>query len=252
MHNPTIQHFGEVTSTMDVARQLYDNGAGDGTVVLADFQTKGRGRPGRTWIAEKGKNNFLATLILKTGSIPTNVLSFVISLSIIETIKYHDVPDLHLKWPNDILLRKKKLGGILIEKIDDDVFAIGIGLNFEYSPHSTDQSFLVSNNHPDGILFPPTSLKAEGLDNKIPSREVFVNKLFEHINKHEASYIENGFSMIREQWLSHHLPIGSKISFKPTQTRLHGLFNGITVDGHLILLLDDGTSKTFASGDVFL
>jgi|GEM_PF-1415040 len=243
MHSFTVFSFDVVTSTMDVARSLYEENREDGIVVLANYQTNGRGRPGRVWHTKKDEN-FLTTLVLNVDGIPFAVLPFLISLSLIETLMdLTKSKGLSLKWPNDLLFHKKKLGGILIEKIDDHVFSIGIGLNLRDAPKDLDSG--------GGMLFPPVALN-DYFQGYVPTNEEIVSELFSHINKNESLYREKGFDPIREKWLSHHLPVGTLMSVKLSQQSYQGTFVDLTSQGHLILELSEGGHKTFATGDVFI
>ena len=93
--------------------------------ILAETQTAGKGRNAKDWFSPKG--GFCFSFILKNFSEDSNSLSLLSAVIVCETMRAYDIPA-QIKWPNDIILKEKKLGGILIEKIQDN-FIVGIGLN---------------------------------------------------------------------------------------------------------------------------
>ena len=123
-------------STNDYLKELLTSeDPPNGTVVWTQWQRKGRGQMGRNWISEAGKN-LTFSILNKFNNFPVGeqfLLNMVTSLAITGVLKRHDVPDLKIKWPNDILSGKHKICGILVEAIikgtDLKAAIIGIGLN---------------------------------------------------------------------------------------------------------------------------
>ena len=123
-------------STNDYLRELRSaENLPDGTVVWAQWQRKGRGQMGRNWTSEKGKN-LTFSILYKFNNYPLGeqfLLNMVTSLAVIAVLERHDVPDLRIKWPNDILSGKRKICGILVETVVKGTqlkaAIIGIGLN---------------------------------------------------------------------------------------------------------------------------
>ena len=118
------------------------------TVVTAENQTKGKGQMGAKWESESGKNLIMSALVKDFVFESEHVfnLSIIVSLAVIETLKSLDIPDLSIKWPNDIMSYNKKIGGILIEntlKSDGRIVSVvGLGLNvnqknFEHLPNAS-------------------------------------------------------------------------------------------------------------------
>ncbi|MCX5711095.1 MAG: biotin--[acetyl-CoA-carboxylase] ligase [Candidatus Omnitrophica bacterium] len=112
-----IVYFDSISSTMDAAGQLGLKGAADGTLVLTESQTKGRGRMGRGWFSPKYKGIYLS-LILRPKVLPNSasILTLLAGVSIVEAIKEFTGVSCEIKWPNDIFIHHKKLGGILTER----------------------------------------------------------------------------------------------------------------------------------------
>ena len=114
---------------------LASQDAPDGTIVQAEWQRKGRGQMGRTWISQPGKN-LTFSILKRIEDFPVTrqfVLNVIISLAVVDVLNGHDVPDLRVKWPNDILSGRQKICGILIESVVKGstlkAAVIGIGLN---------------------------------------------------------------------------------------------------------------------------
>lgn len=129
----------EVESTNNYANQLILDNAIEGTVVLAQYQSKGRGQIGNRWESEAGKN-MLASIILYPNSLSAAkqfIISKLVSLALADFLK-NEIDDVFIKWPNDIYVGNKKIAGILIEnsikgnKLYSSVLGIGLNLNQEY------------------------------------------------------------------------------------------------------------------------
>ena len=125
-----IHHVGRVSSTQDVARQRWAEGSVQlGDAMLAEAQSSGRGRFGRTWLSPAG--GLYATYIMPVDPL----LSLRAGVAVARALRDLGVPA-SLKWPNDVLIRNKKVAGILIEAMDAAAF-VGIGLNLTESPLET-------------------------------------------------------------------------------------------------------------------
>jgi BirA family biotin operon repressor/biotin-[acetyl-CoA-carboxylase] ligase len=130
--NAPVYHEETVTSTFDISRVLAENNEPHGTVITADFQSAGRGRQGRSWTAERGKN-LLFTIMLRYGNfsaIPkalTLKTGLALSLAIEDLISSLSLA-VTVKWPNDVMIASRKAAGILTETDGKNVF-IGVGVN---------------------------------------------------------------------------------------------------------------------------
>jgi BirA family biotin operon repressor/biotin-[acetyl-CoA-carboxylase] ligase len=130
---PRVVLFDEVTSTLDVAHPLARDGAPEGTLILAERQTAGRGRSGRAWASEQGAGIWSTLIARPTDEAALDVLSLRIGLAAARALESFTTNEIRLKWPNDLMIDGGKLGGILIESRwrDErvDWIAIGIGIN---------------------------------------------------------------------------------------------------------------------------
>jgi len=234
-----IYYFDIVSSTMDIALQLGMKGAPEGTLVLAEAQTKGRGRLNRTWSSPKYKGIYLS-LILRPKILPNqaSLLTLVSAVSIVEAIKEIVDLDPKIKWPNDILVNNKKLGGILTElnaELDSIRFVIvGIGLNV--------------NNDKKTLLEGSTSLKEQKKEN--------INRielLQEILRKIEANYLtfqEKESQTIVEKWRQFSITLGKRVRVACQKERLEGEAIDIDLDGGLLVRKDSGLIEKVMAGDV--
>jgi BirA family transcriptional regulator, biotin operon repressor / biotin---[acetyl-CoA-carboxylase] ligase len=130
---PHVLLFDEVTSTLDVAHPLAREGAPEGTLILAERQTAGRGRSGRAWASEEGAGIWSTLIARPTDQAALDVLSLRVGLAMASALEPFTDDPIRLKWPNDLVVSDGKLGGILIEsrwrEERLDWVAIGIGIN---------------------------------------------------------------------------------------------------------------------------
>lgn len=232
----TLKSYDCVNSTMDVARLQLSHG----NVIWAKSQTAGRGRQERPWDSQRG-NLFCSFVIQpKISSLRAGEIAFVSALSVGKALDYF-LPDSELlsyKWPNDILLHKKKVAGILLE-IEEPFIIIGIGIN------------IIS--HPKGMPYPVTSL---GEFCPQPADcETLLEKLVECFQGKLELWSKKGFSPIREEWLARASCLGKEIILKSRspsdKSAEQGLFYDISQQGSLLLKLPDGIIKVYHTGDVF-
>jgi len=130
---PRVVLFEEVTSTLDIAHPLAREGAPEGTLILAERQTAGRGRSGRAWASESGAGIWSTLIVRPTDDAALGVLSLRVGLAAARALETFSDGGVGVKWPNDLVLRDGKLGGILIEsrwrEERVDWIAIGVGIN---------------------------------------------------------------------------------------------------------------------------
>jgi len=234
-----IYYFDVLPSTMDMATELGIKGAPEGTLVLAEAQAQGRGRLGRSWLSPKYKGIYMS-LILKPNILPNSapVLTLLSAVSICEAIKEFAGLDIRIKWPNDLLLSNKKLGGILTElnaEMDATRFiVIGIGLNV--------------NNEKKTLPSGATSLKEQKEEN--------INRiglLQEILRKLEANYLlfqEEGSPPIIEKWRNYSLTLGKRVKISCHKEHREGEAIDIDTDGGLLIRKDSGLVEKIMAGDV--
>jgi BirA family biotin operon repressor/biotin-[acetyl-CoA-carboxylase] ligase len=158
---PAVVVFDEVGSTMDEAHRLAERGAADGTAVIADVQTAGRGRHGRRWVSARGAGLSM-TVIHRGVDIPgLDVLSLRIGLALAPVLEPYAADRVLLKWPNDLFVRGRKLAGMLVEarwrEAAVEWVAVGIGVNVVApadQPQATGLAAAVARGHLAATLLP--------------------------------------------------------------------------------------------------
>lgn len=227
------QDFALINSTNDVAIKNSPNYKEQQFIISAKMQTNARGRLGRTWQSLDG--NLFASLGFPLDRIPLNILPFLLSLSLLKTIKELN-PNINiiLKWPNDVLINGKKISGILLETTDHHIIA-GIGVNIKNSP----QNKLIS--------YPATNLKA--CDIKIDKYD-FLQLYIKKLDKFIHIFQQSGFQKIRTEWLKNTVNTGNPIKANLPKITLEGTFAGIDTDGALLLQQTNQITKIYA-GDIF-
>ena len=234
-----VLFFEEVDSTNNKAKQIASEEK-EGTVVISEVQTSGRGRRGREWNSPKG--GIYISFILKPNIPPERApqLTLVSSLALAETLNSMDKKlDAKIKWPNDILIKGKKISGILtelssdIEKINHIVVGVGVNLN-------TDKNALPETG---------TSLKTEMGENV--SIKLFLKLFLEHFDLVYKEYITNGINKIIERWRFNSDTLGKKVKIIGMNETFEGLAKDIDENGALILKTGEKEIKVY-SGDVSL
>ena len=216
---------------------MANKGASEGTVVIAGTQTAGRGRIGRTWLSPKG--SLAMSIMLKPTLDNLPQLIMIASLAVVRAIKQIADLETQIKWPNDVLIKGKKVCGILIEnevKGDKINFAIiGIGINVNFDP----------------LAFPEieeiaTSLSYE-LGAEISKVELISTLLFEL----EQLYLEaQAGAPVYREWQENMDTLGRWIQVKTGEIVEKGKAETVTEKGNLILRRADGSLAEIVSGDV--
>ena len=234
-----IHYFDYLVSTMDLAMQLGMDAAASGSAVLAESQIKGRGRLGRNWFSPKYKGLYLS-LILRPKIPPSAcpILTLMSAVSICEAVKEVIDLDLQIKWPNDVLIRNKKVAGILTEmnaEVDKVNFVvIGIGLNV--------------NNDKKSLIAQATSLKQE--QGQEISRVVLLQELLRRIENNYLLLEEQGSSEIINKWRNFTLTLGTRVKVDYQNQHIEGQATDIDADGALLIRKDSGLIQKVSSGDV--
>jgi BirA family biotin operon repressor/biotin-[acetyl-CoA-carboxylase] ligase len=238
-----LHELDRVDSTNEEIRRLAEAGASSGLVVLAAQQTRGRGRYGRDWASPPG--NLYASLLLRLdGPLATSAqLSFVAGLALAEALEPHAPPDapVQLKWPNDILIRRAKTAGVLLESTGQinggraPWIIVGTGVNIVSSP--------------DNTPYPATSLVAEGFAAVTP-RALLGDYLVALVRWLDC-WRTDGFAEVRRAWCARSFGLGDQIRLRLDREELSGRFVDVTESGALLLELDTGGRREIAAGDVF-
>ena len=239
-----IHHFADVTSTNDVAKELAAQGAEEGTIVIAETQTHGRGRFGRRWMSPKGGIWF--STILRPEVTPQDALKLTLmaAVAVARVIRKTLKLNAEIKWPNDVLIEGKKVCGILTEtstrgKLVDFV-TVGVGINANID----------TDSFPENLRNSITSLKKE-LKEEV-ARERFLRALFEDLEHYYNLFMRREFDLILEEWRSLASFLGSYVKAVSYDEKIVGLAVDVDQSGALLIKTENGTVRRVTSGDVTL
>ena len=233
----TLHYYDEVGSTNDVARELARAGAVEGTVVIAEGQTRGRGRLGRSWASPKYRNLYLSALLRPPASdAPVARLGLVAGVAVCDAIR--ESHPATIKWPNDVLIGTRKVSGVLAEIEPDGAIILGIGVNL----NTAAADFPADLRDKAGSLFIAGGVPVD--------RTLFTVRLLIHL---EARYVQErrlGFAPIAEAWCEMSAMIGKTIRVDAPGGQVQGVVLGLADDGALRLRLPSGVEHRVVSGDV--
>lgn len=246
-----IHIFDNLTSTSEKAHELAMNGAPDGTAVIAESQTSGRGRRGRVWFSPSG-GNIYTSIILRPAISPEEAprLTLVAAVALAETIsdslKSCGRHSPGIKWPNDILINKKKCAGILTE-----MKAGGEGINFVIIGIGVNVNMALPDI-PDELEPIATSLSIEANDTL--SRELILQSLYSKIENWYKRYLSEGFLPVKERWEYLSAIKGESVraasSVKGVISYEDGVALGLNNEGELLIKKNDGTIEAVRAGDI--
>ncbi len=238
-----IHYFHTLDSTNTKAYELAVGGAEEGEVVIAESQTKGKGRLGRIWFSPPYVNLYLS--IILRPNIPPHQASLITLLAAVATAKAIEVcSDLRpsIKWPNDILLDGRKVAGLLNEiqsetdRIHFVILGIGVNLNVD------------GESFPKEIRSLATSIKRER--GRPISRKDFLSVLLHQLEDGYTLFLKEGGEPILKAWKERAQLEGKTVKVTSFGETLSGIAVGLDSDGALLLKMEDGRQKRILAGDV--
>jgi BirA family biotin operon repressor/biotin-[acetyl-CoA-carboxylase] ligase len=232
-----------VGSTNEEAKRLALDAAPEFTLVWALEQTQGRGRRGRSWTSPPG--NLYVSLLLRPDVGPAEAaqIGFVAAVALAEMLRALLPTGLEvaLKWPNDVLVGRRKVSGILPEALAADeggrieALVLGIGINVA--------------SHPDGTAWPATDLAAAGVRIGL---EGLLERLAASLDHWIGTWRRQGFAPVRARWMELALALGEPVELRLDGRTLSGRFVEIDPEGALVLAPADGSSpQRIRAGEVF-
>lgn len=242
-----LKFYEEVDSTSTQLKQLAAEGAPHGTVIIADCQNAGRGRLGRSFSSVGGKGIWMSVL-LRPELHPSEVQSLTLAapVAVLKALEPLKIPGVGIKWPNDILIGKKKICGILTElsaELDRVNWVIaGIGLNVNHA----------SEDFPEELLEIASSLSINDKDHKAFDRSSLAAGILNQFEEVYDHYLDKGSSWIVEEWKRYNLTLGKKVRLISQQGETIGMAYDLLPDGKLVVRKDDGTSIQVLSGEISL
>lgn len=239
-----LEIHDELDSTNTRLMGMAAGGAPSGAVCLAEHQTAGRGRIGRTWQSAYGGGICLSLLWRFEEQAAIAGLSLAVGVVILRALQQAGVEGAALKWPNDVLWRERKLAGILLEVSGEAhgrcAVVIGIGLNVRLpgqAAEKIDQAWTDLNQVAGGAP---------------PSRNRLVSLLLEELTRLLADYPERGLRAYIEEWRRWHGHVGRAVELRSGNRIVRGVVAGVSDDGLLILDCGRDGMREFASGDLSL
>jgi len=238
-----LHFFSNIDSTNRLALQLAQEGAPEGTVVIADRQTEGRGRLQRVWQSPPGCNLY-ASFLLRPAIAAADAarITLMAGVAVAEMISFFCPAGVGLKWPNDVRIRGRKVSGILTEMRMAggavDAVVVGIGVNVNMARADFDPAYREA----------ATSLREE--TGKICVREDAAFFLCEKLDQWYQMLLSEGFMPIRSRWLALSEMGGSLVRVLFQGEVQEGMFAGIDSDGALLLADARGSLRRITAGDV--
>jgi BirA family biotin operon repressor/biotin-[acetyl-CoA-carboxylase] ligase len=227
--------FDVVGSTNAVALSAAAGGQAPETLFIAEEQRSGRGRKGRSWLSTKGRS--LTVSLLLSPPRKDEGLTAIMALAVVRALD-SSVKGIAIKWPNDIFLKGRKLGGILAESRDEFV-AIGLGLNVN-----------------EGMREFPPEIAGEAISMRVAAgkrfdRGLVLCRLLVEFERLYDKFQETGFAPFRDEIQRRLLYLGEGVVVDVGGTKLEGTMTGITNEGYVCLDVD-GTERIMSSGDLTL
>ena len=232
------------TSTNDVAKELARQNVAEGTVVVTEEQTKGRGRLGRSWQCPP-KAGLCFSLVLYPGVNPMEVAQFTMlaAVAVVRALNKHLGVEAKVKWPNDVYINGLKVCGILAEMTAEadrvKYLVLGVGLNVNQSQEELAAARIEAS-----------SLRAE-VKHRVSRTEVLKSILSELDDLYEL-WQSKGFVPLKGLWLQEALWVGCEVVVHGLNQSWEGTLEDIDDQGALLLRLPEGNLKTFYSGEVSL
>jgi BirA family biotin operon repressor/biotin-[acetyl-CoA-carboxylase] ligase len=238
-----IHYLAEIDSTNSYGRQRAQEGGMEGEVFIAECQTQGRGRMGRSWVSPPYLNLHLSVILRPTlPPIHAPQITLMSAVALAETVQSFIPFSPEIKWPNDILANRKKLAGTLTESACDGgkilfvVLGIGVNLNFPFELM------------PEAIREKATSIMI--LNQKPVDRNAFTRRLIQNLDQCYGDLEERGFPYISRRWEGFFQLKGKKVKVEGIGRSILGKAIGIDRDGALLVQEDGGALQRIIAGDV--
>jgi BirA family biotin operon repressor/biotin-[acetyl-CoA-carboxylase] ligase len=234
----------QIDSTNSYLMERAVEGAGSGSVCIAEQQVAGRGRRGRRWVSPYGHNIYLSILWrYPSGPAGLSGLSLVAGIAVVQALRELGVEGVGLKWPNDVLHDHRKLAGLLLEVAGEQGgpsrVVLGLGLNTKLTPvdgEAIDQPWVDLSSVPGGGNLSRNRLAA-----------VLTARLLESMHR----FAEKGLAPLLEEWSRYDLYYQKKVVLHMGNQRIEGVHSGIDANGAIVIRTGEG-ERTFHGGEVSL
>lgn len=230
-------------STNQLARLQAEQGDATGLSVFAEQQTAGRGRRGRNWVSPFGRNIYLSMVWgFDTGVEALEGLSLAVGVAMCRAVERCGVAGIQLKWPNDLLWRGQKVGGILLEVIGDPAgfcqVIVGVGINVnmhDQVAEAIDQQWTDINKIAGATV----------------DRSVLAGCVLDELLQLLGDYEQSGFAAYRREWLSRDAFADQPVKLIMVNKEVAGVARGVGDSGALCLEVDGGIEQ-FSGGEISL
>ncbi|WP_085697685.1 bifunctional biotin--[acetyl-CoA-carboxylase] ligase/biotin operon repressor BirA [Pseudomonas sp. B26(2017)] len=237
----SVSIFDSVDSTNAESLRAVDGGRAAPFIVLAERQSSGRGRRGRKWVSPFAENLYYSLVLRIDGGMrQLEGLSLVVGLAVMQALHALGVPGAGLKWPNDVLVGRKKIAGILLELVGDpaDVCHVVLGIGINVNMQTTDE-----------VDQQWTSMRLES--GRACDRNILAIELSKQLQLYLQRHQSDGFAALQAEWEASHLWQGQPVSLTAGVNQVDGVVLGIDNQGALRLKVD-GVEKVFSGGELSL
>lgn len=232
--------FETVNSTNEYAKQ---NVGVNGTIVLAEKQTAGRGRLGRDWVAPAGKGILMSVVLLPEPGFSVPLLNLAAGVAICETLQTLYSLSTTVRWPNDVFVSGKKIAGVLAETqfraSDLSKFILGIGLNV----HQAEEDFPVELRKPATSVIQETSLRID--------RNLLTASIIKSLDSKIRLLESENQDLILQEWMAQSDQIGREVKYISNADEKIGVFKDLAEQGAVVLEID-GNTEEITSGEIVL
>ena len=231
-----VHYWEQVDSTNAALARLLKKGAVEGTVVVADAQTAGKGRVGKPWFSPPGMNLYLSALL--KPAIPVTDAHFytlIGSLAIADACEFYEVKA-QVKWPNDVLVDDKKIGGVLAElqviggRVDSLIVGVGVNVNISRN----------TMNHLYGEVAAGAISLCEALGHTV-DRNALAARVLENLERRHLHFLAYGKQPLIAEWRSRSF-LGRRVTIHEGKIRIEGIALNLDAEGCLTVTLDDGST----------
>lgn len=241
----SIQVFQETSSTNDVVERLARDGVEEGAVVLAESQTRGRGRMGRRWESPSGCGLWFSVLLRPRIPLGASTqLTVMAAVAAARAIGQASGLEPEIKWPNDLHLRGRKCGGILLElgAESDQIHHVILGMGIDVN--------LSASEIPSQLRSIATSLSLES--GRRIDRPALAARLLEELDLAYHDVLEGRFGTIADEWERRCTTLGRWVSIRVGPREIHGLAEALDEQGALLLRTEHGRLERIIGGEVSL
>ena len=254
-----IHHYMETDSTNNRLKQLAEEGAPEGTVAIAEAQTAGRGRLGRSWAAPRGKGIWLSVLLKPLKPLEElSVFTLLTAVAVTGALK-KKLPGTRagIKWPNDVLIGGRKVCGILTELKAEadrlDYLIVGLGLNFSCGPEDFPPE--LAETAVSLLMAAPASVEGAGADAVTDagvSRVEMTKEILRELESVYRVYLTGGAEEILSRWRGDNVTLGRSVTVRNLKETISGIAVDLDRHGALIVETDEGVRRKVIAGEIVL